>query len=250
MKSSMFIFMFMFLSFSGNTQEVDFNNGCGTDWNEHLVPETISSLNLDFTKACAAHDNCYSRCLEGGKWFNEGICDETHNRKARKKVCDVDFRNTMYESCIQKSYFKESMCKGLGAIYYTAVLVAGGGSFDGKEVNDYLKHISNLDENFDVESFERDLLAMVSQPGFDSAQEINLSINNSDILIKFGGKEDITTLLNETESSKVFKIETIRYGNVYISNMKLNGSNAKLDTLNLKGLDLNKFKQQSKLSVK
>ena len=43
-------------------------NGCGTGWNNWLVPDSIPVLQCKFTEACNQHDLCYGNC-EGRVMF-------------------------------------------------------------------------------------------------------------------------------------------------------------------------------------
>ncbi len=90
-------------SFSNITlaEIIDQNNGCGSGWNEVLVPDKIAALGINFESSCATHDNCYGACNDGGIYSetNRAICDDTDGKSARRAICDQTFQTDMRESC-------------------------------------------------------------------------------------------------------------------------------------------------------
>ncbi|GLR13276.1 hypothetical protein GCM10007907_20660 [Chitinimonas prasina] len=132
-----------------NETKKDFYNGCGSGWNEKLVPEEISIFpsKINLEKACRVHDNCYSKCLEGGDYSKTEICKEQEDeaRSARRSKCDDEFSMQMKEMCreLNKGKIAEAICKFVGNVYLTGISIGGGSFFDGKvlpkEFVDFLK---------------------------------------------------------------------------------------------------------------
>ena len=108
----------------------DFNNGCGSGWNRPIVPDSIGLLCVDYKKACANHDNCYSRCLPGGATYGLPVCSLTmqDKRAGRRLSCDNKFEDDMDEQCNQCDVIRKRVCKGIASIYRIAVRTGGGGS--------------------------------------------------------------------------------------------------------------------------
>jgi len=95
-------------------------NGCGSGWNEWLVPDWI------FVKACETHDIGYAIC------------------GASKVAVDNQFLNDMCQACIGEyptNEFKRLNCITVDRKYYDAVVSWGNGAF-----NDAQKKACKRDE--------------------------------------------------------------------------------------------------------
>ena len=121
-------------------------NGCGTGWNQYLVPDSIPILRCTFRNACDEHDICYGkcegkmlgeceyqRCRTGGDLFGQDICVTeprflalTARANKRKSQCDASF----YERMVSLNHGK-AVCKAFAVVYRDAVKNFGGGAFRG-----------------------------------------------------------------------------------------------------------------------
>lgn len=115
------------------TEFVDFNNGCGSGWNEPLVPEEIKLMGVNFAQACAEHDNCYSKCLPGGDYYGKEICgmSSTEQKEGRRGICDVKFEKDLLSSCTKLDLVRRPMCEMMAYIYSYTVRMGGEPSFEG-----------------------------------------------------------------------------------------------------------------------
>lgn len=139
---------------------VDFSNGCGSGANEPWVPD--NPLGFAFSKACGAHDNCYSKCMEGGENDRRPeMCTKAEPEKsARRERCDAAFERQTAEIC--RNYVNMPLCRVLGKIYFIAVRLGGGGSFNGYEIRDL---IGKFEANpaLDLSALEKQLDVIVDK---------------------------------------------------------------------------------------
>ena len=161
-------------------------NGCGSGWNESLVPERIGLFGVDFDKACEQHDICYSRCIESCK-EKDGTdkCDDTPSKVTERKLsCDNTFEESMEKTCTSKTYWKKTACSTMALGYSIVVRVAGGGSFHGKEIEQLLQYLSTVEgRKFDFEKFEMDITKIKRQKGFKKNEKIRLNIENGEFKV-------------------------------------------------------------------
>lgn len=100
------------VSFSSTAQPAP-PNGCGSGWNQPVIPDDIKIIGCTFKVACDSHDICYGdcdklqkkslpqcsylRCVKGGDLYGKSQCDdvgmksiriEAENRRA---TCDAAF---------------------------------------------------------------------------------------------------------------------------------------------------------------
>lgn len=157
MMRSMAILLVLVLSSAAHAK--DFDNGCGSGWNEPLVPDRVGPLGFDFRLACKEHDNCYSRCLEGGANFEKPICKQSleEQREGRRDLCDKQFFENATAGCASVDMLRRPICAGVAAIYKIAIRMGGKGSFNGFDLPDaYFDFIVSREaESFDFLAFER-----------------------------------------------------------------------------------------------
>lgn len=123
-------------------------NGCGTGWNNYLVPDKIKPLACDFKASCDRHDVCYGacanavladnpqceylRCERGGDLYGQSDCDGTKFRalfnaaKTRRATCDVKFGTDL-------GTFNQNrpQCQFFAWLYPSVVKVLGASAFLG-----------------------------------------------------------------------------------------------------------------------
>lgn len=138
----------------GDAHAIDFSNGCGSGWNQPVVPD--SPMGYEFKKACDEHDNCYSRCEKGGmNYGNKVKCDQTPAvRDARRGTCDEQFDQAIARIC--ESYPTAKICRILGRLYFVAVRLGGSGSFNGREVQALIERLQKFPD-YDTSILERRL---------------------------------------------------------------------------------------------
>jgi hypothetical protein len=153
------LLFFAICATSAVAQTVDFSNGCGTGWNLAVVPN--SPLGYEFKNACNEHDNCYSRCLRGGRHFGDANkCDQTPSvKEARRKVCDRDFNEATDKIC--EGYPFAAPCRVMSKIYFIAVSLGGSGSFNGREVQDLLRRLQE-NPSMDTKALENRLDSLIA----------------------------------------------------------------------------------------
>ena len=156
-------------------QTVDFSNGCGTGWSLAVVPN--SPLGYEFKNACNEHDNCYSRCLRGGRHFGEANkCDQTPSvKESRRKVCDRDFNEAMDKIC--EGYPFAAPCRVMSKIYFIAVSLGGGGSFNGREVRDLVRRLE-ANPSLDTAALEKQLDSVIENRRDLSRTRIRMDVTD------------------------------------------------------------------------
>ena len=93
-------------------------NGCGSGWNEKLVPDTIFFLSI--RRACCIHDDRYSR---GGV-------------EANKELADIEFLENMLTIIdnYKRWWYPHFLARHRAMSYYDAVVRAGSSSFNYKGI--------------------------------------------------------------------------------------------------------------------
>lgn len=183
----------LMLCFAGVAKAGDFNNGCGSGWNAPVVPDRIGLLCIDFRASCAAHDNCYSKCLKGGENFGKPICEQSsfEQREGRRAICDTSFKAMMKRGCNSTACdpVRKAVCRGVAAIYAVAVNAGGGGSFKGVEVPpgyyDFLK--TEAAQRFDFDAFVRE---------FEPLQGMSASRKNYRLEFKMQNGRPVASILD------------------------------------------------------
>ncbi len=89
--------------------------GCGSGWNERLVPD--NPFRFKFSSCCDDHDDCYD-C----KGLAAGF---------KKNDCDTNFRNCMRGKCNKYSPPIHFVCNRFAGTYYQFVKRLGQSSYDG-----------------------------------------------------------------------------------------------------------------------
>lgn len=100
---------------------------CGSGFTENFIPENL--LGCKFGDACKAHDVCYGRCDIGGDLYGSDYCTKSEfsiQRLNSKAKCDISFY-----AAIDENNNNKMICRRIGAIYTSAVVIAGQGPFNG-----------------------------------------------------------------------------------------------------------------------
>lgn len=213
-------------------QYKDFNNGCGSGFNEKLVPDSI--FGIDLIQACANHDNCYSKCLEGGENYGKPICDQQSEKakELRRAVCDQKFRIEIQNICNQldrKNFAKVQICELIANVYPYAVDKGGKGSFNGVVIPDsmltYLQ--KNKLEDREIEKLGEEIRSLSQVEG----------IQENTIILKIeDGKPK--AVLEGKSYSNVIKSEnlTIQRKLMYGDNIDLSNATINEKPINIKQL--------------
>jgi hypothetical protein len=245
MKPYILIIIFI-ISFS--THAKDFNNGCGTSWHNKYVPEKIAILGINFTKSCAKHDNCYSKCKEEGESHGQAHCTSSTiaQTNARRKICDDNFDADMKKSCDDSKGLQKGLCRGVASIYTIAVRIAGGGSFEGLEIpQEFYEYLKSEEANrFDFDEFTNDIIKIQSLNKISSNNTLKLSIENKQPIAEFINfkKTDIQRI---TMKNDTFQIKKIKYGNIDLSRASNGNQQINIADLENAKLDLKKLKIES-----
>ena len=236
--------IFSILCLAASALASDFNNGCGSGWNEPLVPDRIGPLCVDFRASCAAHDNCYSKCSKGGENFGKPICKQSgvEQREGRRAICDADFKTMMKNGCNACDRVRQIVCKGVATIYALAVNAGGGGSFNGAEVPaayyDFLK--TEAAQSFDFDAFVREL---------EPLQRMSTIRDNNRLLIRMQGGKPVASIQSIEDVpvptidsyNNILRIDAIRYGEVDLSKASDGIRPLRIEDLDLKGLNVRKL---------
>ena len=238
------------LSFSVAAQ--DFNNGCGSGWNEPIVPDRIGSLCVDFRASCANHDNCYSKCLEGGENYGKPICNQTEKeqKEGRRAICDTTFLSNMSDACSACDPARRLVCRGVAAIYEIAVQNAGGGSFNGIEVPDsYYDFIaSDAAKDFDFSAFVKDVKDIRSIKEISLNNKLTIAIEEKRPIAKFSRINPIETV-KPIKFGNVYQVDTLRYGSVDLSSATNGEKPLTLKNIDLNKIDLQRLKNEQRFST-
>jgi hypothetical protein len=144
-------------------------NGCGSGWNQPIVPDRIKIAACEFKPACDTHDLCYGecdssivgkceyrRCLKNGDLNGTQACFESPflqnivAARDRRLVCDINMRTGIGQLNANKS-----ICVVFGWVYFEAVRLRGEVSFVGAGAGPVSKAI--LDNNdTQIERFIKD----------------------------------------------------------------------------------------------
>ncbi|MBU3002139.1 phospholipase [Paraglaciecola arctica] len=236
--------IFLSLFFSTILLAKDFNNGCGSGWNEPLVPERVGLMCVNFSSACAAHDNCYSNCLEGGKNYNKPICKltATEQKEQRRAVCDSDFLDTMNAGCDRCNFASKPLCKGVALLYKFAVKMGGKGSFNGKTVpEDYYAFLnSERAKDFDFSAFEKEITDILQQPNIVESNRLEFLVRDGAPVAKFVGL-NVLTLKKVKVTEQITLLNKVKYGNVDLSDAAKGQVQIGIKDLNIEKLDASKL---------
>lgn len=241
---------FTLTSFIGNTK--DFNNGCGSGWNEKFVPDKIALLGINFEKSCSAHDNCYSRCLEGGINYKKPICAQTaiEKKEGRRMICDATFLSSMNESCNEIDMIRKPICFGISALYAFAVRQGGGGSFAGKEVPPgYFNFItSNEATQFDFSNLVSEVNQIQNIEGVPLNNELKLIMKDNRPIMQFIGK-DSEIQQTSIKIGTLYQTDTFKYGNVDLTKAFKDKTPLTIKNIDEKKLNLDKLKIEQHFST-
>lgn len=231
----------------------DFNNGCGSGWNEPLVPDSIGPLCVDFKAACSDHDNCYSRCLPGGDNFGKPICAQTalEQRESRRSSCDTGFLESMRKSCSLCDAARRPLCDGVASIYELAVRAGGKGGFNGIVVPDafYRFLVSEKAKTFDFRTFTDEIMQVRNMPGVSANNKLSLDIrDDKPIAIVSSVKPVLAGRLKLNDRAVLVK-EAIRYGSVDLSQAAVNGRTFDLNNVDIKKFDISKFRREQRFEL-
>lgn len=247
----LFVLVFLaFISVSGNAK--DFNNGCGSGWNEKFVPDKIYSLGIDFSQSCGNHDNCYSKCLEGGENFNKLICKQSaiEQTEGRRQVCDATFLFEMKKTCEKKGKLKKAICLGASALYAVAVRKGGAGSFNGMEVpTEYFDFImSERAQDFDFSNFVTEVNQIQNIDGVALNNKLIFSMRQDRPIVKFIGI-DSEAKYSIKKNGKFFQTDLLIYGSVDLTNAYNKNAPLTIENIDIKNLTLEKLKIERHFSI-
>ncbi len=234
----------MIIFFSQNLFAKDFNNGCGSGWNEPIVPEKIGLFCVNFASACAVHDNCYSKCLKDGENYNKPICklSSIEQKEERRNYCDSDFLKEMNDGCSSCDIARKPFCKGVALLYKIAVKMAGKGSFDGKTIPDeyYAFLDSEAAKSFDFAGFEKEIIDVLSLPEIIESNRLDIMLINGSPEAKLFSltpmKRDYKKIDNQ-----FYLTDSLRYGKVDLSNAAKGKSIVEIKDLNIERLNTDKL---------
>lgn len=248
-----FVLLFSFVMFPYLAMAKDFNNGCGSGWNEKFVPERIRILGVNFTDACATHDNCYSKCLEGGVNYGKSICKQTENtnKEERREICDSNFLEEMQNTCMNLEPFQRATCLGIASLYEIAVHNAGGGSFDGvvvpPEYFDFV--VSDAAKNYDFKSFVEELRKIQSNKTVADNNKFIIKVENNRPLVKVVPLKPVVSF-SKMDGNGLNHEDKLRYGDVDLSDATNGVMPLTIENLDLRQLDLQKLRNEQRFSVK
>nr|VFK59825.1 MAG: hypothetical protein BECKUNK1418G_GA0071005_100915 [Candidatus Kentron sp. UNK]VFK70118.1 MAG: hypothetical protein BECKUNK1418H_GA0071006_102415 [Candidatus Kentron sp. UNK] len=226
----------------------DFNNGCGSGWNEPFIPNAIGPLCVDFISSCRGHDNCYSRCKPGGDTYGKEICKEQtlKARTARRAACDNSFHKDMDDSCSQCDPARKGVCKGIAALYKLAVVWGGAGNFEGKEVPPwYFEFIaSERAKDFDFDVMVHDLTEL--QKIGDLAQENELLLHEKSgvPVLRIHSIEPQTIKAIPNAQPNILVREKLLFEKIDLSEATLNSKPIRPEHLPIEDLNIEKFKRE------
>jgi hypothetical protein len=227
---------------------IDFNNGCGSGMNEVLVPDKAKLLGVDFTSACAAHDNCYSKCLPGGENYCKHVCFEQAKaqREGRRSKCDDNFLQAMLSSC------SNAACKGTAFVYFWTVKIAGGGAFQGEEIPPSVRQalLSGDLARADYLALAREITDAKKLFAPNDRNRLRLRIENGEPVVFVSAVNPIRNNPVRELSSGISSRSTIRYGNVDLSESILKGSGATPARIDFKQIDPTKLLYQRRFEPK
>jgi RHS repeat-associated protein len=83
---------------------------CGSGWNEPVIPESLTGT--DISRACAAHDACYSSASD-------------------QESCDLDLRRAIIAECDRQS--RKTGCYAGAYIYYFGLRVGGSVAYNASQ---------------------------------------------------------------------------------------------------------------------
>lgn len=231
----------------------DFNNGCGSGWNEPVVPDSIGPLCIDFKAACSDHDNCYSRCLEGGTNFGKPVCAHTEleQRESRRLSCDSGFLERMRISCSLCDPVRRPLCNGVASSYEIAVRAGGKGGFNGLVVPDafYNFLISEKAKTFDFRSFTDEIMQVRDMPGVAANNKLSLDIRNDKPVAIVSSINPVLSGRLKLNDSAVLVKEAIRYGSVDLSQAAVNGRTFDMNNFDIKKFDISKFRREQRFEL-
>ncbi|WP_281561587.1 hypothetical protein [Thalassomonas sp. RHCl1] len=244
------LMLIMLVSFSSKAK--DFNNGCGSGWNEKFVPDKIALLGINFVQSCSEHDNCYSRCLKGGKNYNKPICKQTatEQKEGRRKICDAKFLSSMKESCEKIDFLRKHICLGVSALYAIAVRKGGSGSFAGREVPpEYFDFItSDAAKNFDFSNFVNEINQVQDIEGIPTSNRLKLIMKGGRPIMQFIGI-DSTSLQPPIKIGNIYRTDLLKYGAVDLTNASKNETPLTIKNIDVKKLNLEKLKVEQRFST-
>lgn len=229
----------------------DFNNGCGSGWNEPIVPDHVRSLCINFSSACANHDNCYSKCLAGGENYGKEICTQMaeDQRNGRKTICDNTFLNEMKKTCDSCDIARRPICNGVASLYKIAVKKGGHGSFNGIVAsNGYYNFISSPSaETFDFSQFVEDINDIQNIKGISENNDITIDIEESSPVAKFVSIEKTEEITPE-KINGLTSIDSLKYGKVDLGSASNGNQPITLKNIDLDKIDLGKLKNEQRFT--
>lgn len=219
-----------------------FNNGCGSGWNERLVPDQLRVVGLNFSTACAKHDDCYSKCLPGGENFCKPVClkQAEDQREGRRTTCDDAFYGEMKSTC------GSAACRGMAFAYFLAVRIGGGGNFQGIEIPpEFYRFIQSEDaKSFDFDRAVFDIEQLRKVPSVASTNRLVLSVEGNRLSPKLAATSIFTAADLFKHQKGVLTKDKLKYGDIDLSGAQYKGVPFKVDESVLKALDPERLKKE------
>lgn len=169
---------------TGNALALDAVNDrkhCGSKFTEPLVPEKL--FGCEMAEACKKHDICYGKCDPGGKFFGTPYCQLSEFSLVRlqaKSACDHQLL-----SDIDKNNGGNWVCKGLGTIYASAVVIVGQGPFNGRKIPlETMTEMVLVSNGFDELKTRTTTLATLSQQGLVDLHQPSRSLETLEFKLR------------------------------------------------------------------
>ncbi|MBN4078191.1 hypothetical protein JYT29_02550 [Nitrospina gracilis] len=160
-------------------------NGCGPQGWGLLVPDKMPISGCKFNSSCKLHDLCYGKCLCGGTLYRDSSCPDLISKEKRRKICDTTFKKD-----IENENPGRSLCGFYASIYAWAVSTGGGGSFNGKEIEEFMRYLDkNPDHQYDLKALKKDFYESIELKTITQAHRFNFSNKNSGPKISIYRKE-------------------------------------------------------------
>jgi hypothetical protein len=234
------------LSWAQDKQSVpilkSFNNGCGSGWNERLIPDQLRGIGVNFSPACARHDDCYSKCLPGGENFGKPVCEEQERekREGRRTTCDDNFFNDMNRSC------SNAACRGMAYAYFVTVRFVAGGNFQGIEIPpqfyDFIR--SKEAESFDFGRAAQDLEKLSVLPTISTSNRLVLDVAEGRFNPRVVSTTALPKIRREKFSNGIFVENIPKYGDIDLSGAKYKGFPFKVDQPAIKILEPGRLRNE------
>jgi hypothetical protein len=232
----------------------DFNNGCGSGWNEPIVPDGIKRLGIDFSAACARHDNCYHTCNRGGTYYGQAACRQTDRKsRARQRLaCDNAFLADMKSQCDKLTGQSKTACKGTAVVYRVAVAAGGATAYQGRHIpDDYADYLlSEAANRFNLDGLDIDISRLLAIPDFAAANALAFKVAGGAPVVVATARRPIQASRGAVASAGLKVRSLLSYGSLDLTAASVGGGRFSLESVKAHwNLDLSKLRQESKLEA-